>query len=147
MTHKFAPNWTLILILVLPVWAVVLFIVWEVTFPALRSVIFDLPFPLGWTWFTIILADFCFMTFGFIAIWGVVSGFLTEITETYIRRRLLFRHKEIKLREVKQFRIRNYRIEMTDERQKFTLSLMFYKNPEEVLSFIKSRIQFPSGLN
>ena len=141
MNQKFKINWRLVQIIVIPVWSLVFYCIWVITYPAIRSVILLAPFPDSWTWLTILLVDIGFIISGLFMSWGVVSGFLTEITATYIRRNLLIKKAEISLAEVTDMKIRNYRLELTAGKQKFALGLLFYKNPDEVVNFIRNNIK------
>jgi hypothetical protein len=149
MRHRFSPNWKLILILVIPVWAIVLFVIWAITYPAFRSLLNGTPFPSSWTWFTILLFYTFFFITGLFIMWTVAFGFLTEFTDTHIRRHLFFWRQEILLTEIKQMMVsrRNFQLILNDGKQNFAISLMLYKKPEEVLSFIKSHIQIQTNSN
>jgi hypothetical protein len=139
MRQGFTPNWSLILVLAIPVWSILILLIMLITYPAIISVRDGTPFPSSWSWTGILLTDCGIIISGFAIVWGVVSGFLTEITETQIQRGLFFWHEEINFQEIKEIAIKNYRVILIDEKQKFQLNIMFYKNPDEVLSFIRER--------
>jgi hypothetical protein len=144
--YRFAPNWILITVLVVPVSVLVLLLIWAITYPAFHSAVDSPTFPTPWTWFTVFLGDSLVMFGGLLSISGVVLGFMTEITDTYIRRDVLYWHREIILADVRELRIQNYRLHLSDGEQVFKMSLLFYRRPAEVLDFIARHVRLQNAV-
>lgn len=144
--YRFAPNWILIAALVVPVTVLVLLLIWAITYAAFHSAIYGPAFPTSRTWFTVFLGDSILIIGGLLSISGVALGFMTEITDTYIRRDVLYWHREIILADVRDLRIQNYRLILSDGSQVFKMSLLFYKRPAEVLDFIASHVRLQDAV-
>lgn len=140
MSNLFKPNYILVGLLIVPITLLSFLVIGTINAPAIRALgNGESIFGLGWI--PLIIVDLLTIGSAIVICWGVIVGLRTEITDSHIRRPTLRGTITILWSEVSSLEVRGWWLKLKTRDNTLIISVLFYKNPTEVLHYIKNRLK------